>query len=222
MKRHVSLWLTFALALAPGIGLADPADDAALSGPEEIDVDKIKERYWARGKEEQMNVVQNRALSRKGKIELGASYGRVAGDPFLLTQVLRFSVGYHFTENFSLHANGGKLLVSHSSAGDEFQRVTGSAPAAIRLRAIGELEGRASLVYGKLSLMGATILNLSAYFSVGGGVADSSSGTLATVAVGGGQQIHLTHWFSVGLAYRLYYYRKTWAPNLQAGMVVAL
>src|SRR5262245_27019074 len=81
---------------------AEPPKDKEVSA-EEADISKIKEKYWARGNEAEVGIVQNRIFSKRRKLELGFDFGTLFGDPFLSTKTLTFSGGYHFNEIYSAH-----------------------------------------------------------------------------------------------------------------------
>src|SRR4051812_36371765 len=55
---------------------------------EQVNVENIKERYWARGNETELGVVQNRAYSKTNKLELGFLGGVAFSDPFLTLKYL--------------------------------------------------------------------------------------------------------------------------------------
>src|SRR5476649_915658 len=58
-------------------------DDVSGSEAEHVNVENIKSKYWARGDESELGVVQNRLYSKEHKIEVGVFGGVVATDPFL-------------------------------------------------------------------------------------------------------------------------------------------
>src|SRR5579885_3787294 len=51
------------------------------SSGEDADVSKVKERYWQRGDENEVGVVQNRAYTKSGRLEIEALGGFMNGDP---------------------------------------------------------------------------------------------------------------------------------------------
>ena len=215
--RHIYFMIFFALLILCPIshGASDgkkpdvPADPNG-TGAEEVDVQKFKEKYWAEGKETEMDVVQNRLFSKRHRIELGASLGSVAGDPFLSIYSVGASVGFHLSEFFALHAVAWKALVNPSSALTTLQSPPTSATANTNAPSsyIGG-EFRGSLLYGKLSLMGAAIVYFDAYLSVGAGSISTESGSDALVSVGIGQQIHLSRLVALNLDFKQLYYSET-------------
>src|SRR5882724_4686107 len=125
MRKTSSLFpLTFtaiALSLLLVHSLAN-ADDKSKQGPaagapsepslqpsdngqgERVNVENIKQKYWARGDESELGVVQNRLYSKAGKFELALFGGLLSTDPFLNVTALGGSLGYHFSEYVSFHA----------------------------------------------------------------------------------------------------------------------
>ncbi|HUP56069.1 MAG TPA: hypothetical protein VM598_01360, partial [Bdellovibrionota bacterium] len=119
------------LTLAPQVARpADPpkvapsAQPAAPSGEdkaERVNVENIKQKYWARGDESEIGVVQNRLYSKNGRFELGVLGSILTTDPFFSVSSLGGSLGYHFSEYVSVHAIGWKTFVKPSAAYDAFQ-----------------------------------------------------------------------------------------------------
>jgi hypothetical protein len=105
-------------ASASGEGQAQ----GGAGGAQDADVGAIKERYWARGEESSLGVVQNRTYTKAGKVEIGLLGGVTLSDPFLSIQHAGGSLGYHFNEYFGLHAFGWKSFTSGSSALDTLER----------------------------------------------------------------------------------------------------
>lgn len=185
------------------------ADGKQDSAAEEVDVSKIKEKYWARGNEAEMGVVQNRMFQKRRRIELGVFGSNIAGDPFLTTYAFGASLGYHLSEFLALHVSYWKASVSASSALKtlESQLATTTNTNEVKDFILGE--GRASLLYGKLSLLGEFILYFDAYFSLGAGRISTESGKNLLISAGIGQQIHLSQTFAINIDYRLLFYKET-------------
>jgi len=81
-----------------------------------VNVDQIKEKYWARGDENEMGVVQNRAYSKARKLSLGVVGGVINSDPFIANSALGFNLGYHFSEYLSVSAVAWRSLSTPSAA----------------------------------------------------------------------------------------------------------
>src|SRR4051812_50167276 len=53
---------------------ASPSQNDPNQG-QDVDVERIKNRYWSRGDESDLGVVQNRLYSKEGKFEIGGFWG---------------------------------------------------------------------------------------------------------------------------------------------------
>lgn len=190
------------------IGAGSP-HSAPPSDVEQVNVDSIKEKYWARGNATELGVVQNRAYSKKGKLEFSVMGGILYSDPFLSVTPVGGSIGYHFSEYLSLHALGFKHFVTPSSALQTFQSESsgGTVNANIPRYYVG-LEGMGSLFYGKLSVLGQAIIYYDFYLTLGGGATNTESGTYATPTIGLGQRFYSSRHISIRLDYRMAYYRE--------------
>jgi outer membrane beta-barrel protein len=185
-----------------------PDQPQAPAGPEEADVQKIKEKYWTRGNQAEMGVVQNRLFTKRHKMELGLTLGTVYGDPFLTDTPVGLSVGYHFSELFSTHLQFTKTFVNPSSALTTLQQ-TGTTANTNEPKFFLDGEARASLLYGKVSLLGQAILYFDAYVSAGLGYMSTESGGNLMVLGGVGQLLHVTQSIGINLAYKLLWYKET-------------
>src|SRR4051794_7458633 len=77
---------------------AAPSPEADAGGAERVNVEGIKQKYWARGDESALSVVQNRLYSKEHKLQFSLLTGISATDPFLSVQTLGGSLGFNFTE----------------------------------------------------------------------------------------------------------------------------
>jgi outer membrane beta-barrel protein len=187
------------------------------AGPEEADVQKIKEKYWARGNEAEVGVVQNRLFSKRHKVELDLTAGGLNGDPFLSTVMLNGELGYHFTEFFSVHAIFGYAFVSPSSALQTLQSQQNTTTNTNNPKYFLASEARASLLYGKISLLGSAILYFDAYLTAGPGYINTESGGDFLLMGGIGQQIHITQTFALDISYRMLWYNETIIGKVSSG-----
>jgi len=186
-----------------------PVPTGAPSGPTEVEVGKIQDAYWTRGNEEEIGVVQNRLYTNKKKIELGVHLGTLAGDPFLVAKSLILTAGYHFTEYVSVHANYWKNFVSASSALKALESTSGQTANTNEPGSYFGVEGKANLLYGKLSLLGKKIMYFDAYVTTGVGLMNTESGKNLTLSFGFGQQIHLSQLVALDFGYKVLWYRET-------------
>ena len=190
-----------------------PETNASASEPaetsNELNVEKIKEKYWAQGEESELGVVQNRLYSKERKFEFGAFAGIIGSDPFLNMSCWGGLIGYHFSEYFALNFTGWKHMVSKSSALQFFEDRVGATtninPPYYYLG--GEIT--ANILYGKLSLVGKSIIYYDMHLMAGMGATATESGTYFTPGAGVGQQVYLNQTISLRLDYRLQYYRET-------------
>src|SRR4051812_44581774 len=92
-----------------------------VTDAEQVNVDSIKEKYWARGNETEVGVVQNRTYSKRGKFEFTLLGGVLYSDPFLTVQTLGGAIGYHLSEYVSAHLFAFNHFTNPSSALTTFQ-----------------------------------------------------------------------------------------------------
>lgn len=194
-----------ALAADPGYGQG-ASQSGNASNPQEaedLDVNKIKKRYWSRGDEADMDVVQNRLYSKAGKIEIGAFGGVINSDPFLSVYNAGVTVGYHFTEALGVDAIAWRSFWGPSSALNTLTQQTGRGA---DINPPGGLVGGEvnwSVLYGKLSLLGAEIIHYDLHLLGGAGMTNTANGNYLTGIVGIGQQFYLNQFTTLNLDFRL-------------------
>ena len=177
---------------------------------ERVDVETLKRKYWAKGDQYEMQVVQNRLYSKARRLELGLMGGFVSADPFLSIKHGGASLGFHFTEYLGFQALYWKFFVSESTASTDFKKVqVGVAPDSNEPRSFYGGEGVYSPIYGKLSVMGSAIIYYDFQVMLGGGVTQSESGNYPTFHFGVGQQVYLTRSLALKLAYRFMSFNET-------------
>ncbi|MCM2278520.1 MAG: outer membrane beta-barrel domain-containing protein [Oligoflexia bacterium] len=219
--RHLQLLLPICSMLLPGA--APAAEDA-----DKVNVESIKEKYWARGDESEIGVVQNRLYSKAYKFEFGMFGGSLNTDPFLAVKTLGGSVGFHFSEYLAANVVAWKTYVGPSSAYDGFvatiQESEGvpAIPTTNDPKAYLGAEGEASILYGKLSLLGKAIIYYDLHLLGGLGVTSTQNGNYFTPSLGIGQQIYLSKEISVRLDYRAMTYRETLIARQSAADQAAL
>jgi len=191
----------------PEVTLPDP-------NGEKVNVEQIKEKYWARGEESEMGVVQNRLYSKDQKIHFNIYGGITATDPFVAVRTLGISAGFYFSEYLGLSAVVWKSFSGISAAErtfeDKFAGVTGGGRTNYNLPLAyygAELTG--SLIYGKLSLVGKKILYYDMHVLIGSGATNTQSGAYYTPSLGIGQQIYVGKRAAIRLDYRFMAYRET-------------
>ncbi len=176
---------------------------------EYLEVEKVKEKYWAQGEESQLGVVQNRTYSKARKVQIGVLAGRAMDDPFLSTAAYGANVGYNFNEFLGASLVGWKYSVKPSNALKTLQAGGKQANTVEPKQYLGsELTG--SFLYGKLSLMGASIIYYDMHLTGGAGVTKTENDSAAfTGSVGIGQRFYITKNFSLRMDYRLQTFNAT-------------
>lgn len=200
---------------------------SGMDAAEKVNVESIKEKYWARGDEAEMGVVQNRLYTKAGKFEVGVTGGVLLTDPFINVYTLNATFGYHIDEYFSTHLVWAKALSSTSSALSTLSTIGSgyttnyNAPGSLFL-----VEGNASFLYGKLSLFSKSIIYYDMYLSGGLGRINTESAPLrsagngyaagATLSqsfltenIGIGQRFYLSKMTSIRFDYRLMHFSET-------------
>jgi outer membrane beta-barrel protein len=186
----------------------DQAEPVENVEQEKVDVDQIKEKYWAQGKKKELGVVQNRIYKKEKRLEVGAFGGIILSDPFLSVFNAGTSVGYHFSEYFGLQLIGWKHFVQPSNALRTFEATRQATTNTNEPRAFFALEGKASLIYGKLSLVGKKILHYDMHFIFGPGLTLTETGNYFTPVAGIGQQTFISESVSIRLDYRFLPYKE--------------
>jgi outer membrane beta-barrel protein len=208
------------VALAADAGPAPVATPATASqapdttNAERVNTDAIKEKYWARGDESEIGVVQNRLYSKAHKVEFQILGSLINSDPFVSTYSIGGRLGYHFNEYFSAHALAWKSWASPSSTQDNLTankpvNEIGTALNTDYAKSYYGGEFQASLLYGKLSVVGKAIIYYDLHFLAGVGMTGTESGNNFTQHVGVGQQFFLSKRTSILVDYRIMHYQDT-------------
>jgi len=207
-KRIVLVAMAFGL-VAPWMESARAQAEAPAgeSKPEELDVEAIKKKYWATGDESQLGVVQNRLYSKGGKFALGVLGGLALSDPFNTIRPLGATFGYNFSELWGLHLVAWKHNSTTSGAYDVL-RATGKDFSYVLAQHYYGLEGTASLLYGKLSFLGAKIVYYDLHLSAAAGNTKTEWENAMTLGGGLGQRFYVTQSLSIRVDYRFQHYRE--------------
>jgi outer membrane beta-barrel protein len=180
-------------------------------GAERVNTESIKEKYWARGDESEIGVVQNRLYSKEHRFEFSLLAGIDITDPMLSVYTLGGRFGYHFSEYFSWHLIAWKAysgpsgtqedLLSNKSPGQIGDALNTNSPDWF----VGT-EAQWSLLYGKLSVVGKAIIHYDLHFMAGIGGMKTDSGLDFAQHVGVGQQFFLGKSTFLNVDYRLVHY----------------
>jgi outer membrane beta-barrel protein len=187
---------------------AAPKEDPNSAG-EMLEVEKVKEKYWAQGKDSKMGVVQNRLFSKEGKFALGVIGGVSMSDPFLAIKNYGFNLGYHFTEFVGVEGWWWKNSSGPSAAliaARKTSTVDVSVPDpswASGLNVLG------SVLYGKLSFVGQKIIYYDMHVTAGlGAAATEYQKALFAWNVGLGQRFYITQYLSLRMDYKMISFRE--------------
>jgi len=197
--------------------LSTSDNDEAGTLPERIDVQSMKKRYWTVGNEDLMDVVQNRLYTKKGRMEAALRYGFWSDDPFIDHKTIGLSLGFHLNEFISVHGFYASISSATNAAYAQASEATGNVifPDTNPGKSVMGAEARASLIYGKLSLLGNSIvyydLNVAAGFSQHTATVGSSVGYFA----GLGQQFYLNRTVFITVDYRMLFHSDKFPSTTQ-------
>jgi outer membrane beta-barrel protein len=187
-----------------------PASSIAAPEPEEADVSKITEKYWAQGKDSELGVVQNRKYSNANRFELSLLAGSVSTDPFLSVASYGGSLAYSFSEYLGVKAIAWRSVVKDSDAYLSFKAQTTHAEIDRNPpKGFYGLEVDDNILYGKASLFGKVIIYVDLFALGGLGVTSTGTGDNFTAFVGIGQKIHLGQHLAFLLDYRIMRFSET-------------
>lgn len=216
IQRFVLLAALVMIAAGPVAWAAEevksPAAPAAESTPadaESVEVSSIKEKYWALGDGTEMGVIQNRIFSKTKKFQLGILGGSVSSDPFLNVQHIGGNIGFHITEYIAIEVLGMKYYSQPSSALDTFKKFRGATVNTNLPQYYLGGELMASLLYGKLSLVGQAIIYYDLHLLAGAGMMRTESGDNLSISPGIGQRFYINRLMSIRMDYRLLRYNET-------------
>lgn len=203
MKNFISLSI---ILISSAAVAADPAAPKS-TGAVEVDVEAVKEKYWAGGEKQELGVVQNRTYTKSRKLTLGVLGGITASDPFLSIYTLGFSTGYYFSEEWGIQVIGWKSLTKPSNALETLRDQGKDANTNNHYGYVGA-EVAWSLMYGKLSLLRSSIVYYDFYLMAGGGMTWTETGNYITPHAGVGQRFYVSKKFSVKLDYRMMVFKE--------------
>lgn len=179
----------------------------------------IAARAKAIDAENRIRVVQNRAVDRRWRFELGLSYdGVTGGDPYLRTNNLGYALDLHINPKFSL---GARYYDAKNRFTSEGERIFADAN---QRRDIGDNSLRPDIdsplnstlgivtvypLYGKLNFFNLGITQFDLYMSGGYGTMVLTSGKTPTWMAGGGVGIWWSQHFTSRLEVRYQEYEDT-------------
>ncbi|MBI4404320.1 MAG: outer membrane beta-barrel domain-containing protein [Deltaproteobacteria bacterium] len=182
--------------------------EAPKQAGQKVDIKKIEKEYWQGTDRAPVEVVQNRFYTKSNKFELGVFGALVSTDPFLSVKAAGASLGYHISEYFSIHALYWKDYVSPSSASDTLATSNGSVVNTNEPKSFKGAEIAFYPLYGKLSLVGKSIVYFDAFLLAGGGLRETESGNAPAMMTGLGSQLYLSRIFTIRLDYRIFFFKE--------------
>jgi outer membrane beta-barrel protein len=196
----------FAVFISTAAFAADSNTQASDTEPappsEKIDVQAVKQKYWAKGDEGELRVVRKRLYTKEGRMEVGGFWGATSGDPFLSIHNLGGTLGYHFSELLGAEVLGWGNIVSNSSAQDQFQAQQHQTVNTNRPKSLVAGEVNVNPIYGKLSLLGKSIIYFDFLVLGGLGSTNTASGHYITPLIG------LSKYMALRIDWRLTYYKE--------------
>lgn len=201
MKWKLSLFTFIWLAYASQATAQDATAQA-------VDVDSIKQRYWAQGEQAELGVVQNRTYSKEKKFTFGVSYGSTSSDPFLSVSQLGLSLTYHFSEYIGFGITGFGFFTGKSNALTTFETYSLATANTVYPFNYIAAEGSASLLYGKLSILGKSIIYYDLYLLGGVGRINKEGGPGLAYHAGLGQRFFISKHWSIKFDYKLLMYNE--------------
>lgn len=197
MKKHLMVSAKFLLAAlllgACGASMAHAQSDFDSLGSNE----GILKRARALNTQQQVRIVQKRAVDRDMRFEIGGGYGGVAGgNSYLNTQYWNGQLEFHFTPRISIGGRYTQYSNSLSKEGQAQFDFARSAQAAGRTDfTVPEIDSpKASAIgtisyypiYGKLNLFDLTVVQFDLYVIGGYGTMQTNNGNSPTWTGGGG------------------------------------
>jgi outer membrane beta-barrel protein len=201
----------FFSANLPSIARADDQAAPKAADAEQgqtLEVDNLKKKYWEKGEDTSLRVVQNRTYSKAKKFELGVFAGTISTDPFLSVKNFGGHLGYFFNEEFGVDFIYWTNFVSGSSALSALQQQTGLTSDTNEPKSFYGGEFTYSPIYGKLSLSGKMIIYYDLFLLAGLGITKTETGNLFTPEIGLGQQFYLAKKTALRIDYRLTFYHE--------------
>ena len=182
------------------------AEPAATTAPQKLNVDGLKQKYWEKTEESELRVVQNRVFIKAHRVEADIFGGFMSSDPFLSVKALGLALSYHLNESFSIGGFYLKELVKRSSALEDLETQVGRTANTNPPQSYIAAEGTWSPIYGKLALLGESIIHYDLHLALGAGTTKTVNGSYMTVHAGIGQQVFLGSHAVLRIDYRLMRY----------------
>jgi outer membrane immunogenic protein len=200
----LSLFITLSQAIAQPKTINIKQDFDSLGGNSDI-----RKRAKDLDPENRVRVVQNRAVDRNLRLELGVNGGLVSGgDSYVKTQNLGANMDFHITPHWSV---GARYYHSYNTLTNEGRQLYENAQA--RQAAAMDFDipkidypidtGLVVLnyypFYGKMAMSNSSVVHFDVYALIGAGRTKLYSGSTNTYAAGGGMGLWLGQHFTTRL-----------------------
>jgi outer membrane beta-barrel protein len=142
---------------------------------EKVQTEVFKKKYLDNvSGQEMLNIVQNRAYTKKHKLNLGGFIAPMSHDPFLTTLGYGASLGFSFSEMIMIEGIYFSVKDSDSSAAVTLAQTVAANglvlyPDTNPISSLTGMQLVISALYGKLSFFGAAIMHYDLYFFAGAG-----------------------------------------------------
>lgn len=165
----------------------------------------------------EFSILQTRPHTKAGKFALGIGASGMNNDPFLNSSGFMAWTGLYFTENLGINLNFWRTFNTNSSAQDAAIIYVGYGANNNPISNLLTAELLVSALYGKVSLLGLKILHFDAHFLAGGGIIIAANGQSISPVLGIGQQLFITHFLSLRVDYRFFYFKEDIVERTKAG-----
>ncbi len=155
-----------------------------------------KDRSVRRKLVDRIKSVQRKTFLKKKRVEIFPFFAMDLNDPFYQHFLAGASLSFHLVDSFALELKGGAVVGTINQDAVKLVRVNEGAICenCPQLKYHADANLGWSPIYGKLSLLGESIVHFDTYFSVGGGVFATDSGSNPSVNVGVGQRDFFNDW----------------------------
>ena len=140
--------------------------------------------------------VQRKAFLKKKRVEIFPFFAMNLNDPFYQHFLAGASLSFHMVDSFALELKGGAVLGTVNQDAVKLVRVNEGAICedCPQLKYHADVNMGWSPIYGKISLLGESIVHFDTYFSAGGGIFGTDSGANPSVNFGVGQRYFFNDW----------------------------
>jgi outer membrane beta-barrel protein len=184
----------------------EPREDAQ-EGEETKDAAAERREEKKKALADRIKAVQRKTFLKKKRVEVFPYFGLDLNDPFFQHFLVGGSVAYHVADSLAIEARGGGVFASLEQGAVKLVRVQ---EGAICEETCPEFKYHADVdvswapLYGKISLLGDTILHFDTYLTAGPGIFGTDAGLAPAVNIGIGQRYFLTDWLVVRIEVRNY------------------